>query len=51
MKHLYTAGFVSETGPDEYAPNGISTALATRIAGGMTKNWYANPTVRTSSGC
>ncbi|ORY03336.1 O-methyltransferase-domain-containing protein [Clohesyomyces aquaticus] len=40
LKHLNAAGFVHETGVDEYAANGITAALATRIPAGMTKNCF-----------
>ncbi|PSN74542.1 S-adenosyl-L-methionine-dependent methyltransferase [Corynespora cassiicola Philippines] len=40
LKHLNAAGFVKETGPNEYIGNDITAALATRIPSGTTKNCY-----------
>ncbi|KAF2112724.1 putative hydroxyindole O-methyltransferase [Lophiotrema nucula] len=40
LKHLYCCGFVNETGSNEFAPNAITAALATRICKGMTIDCY-----------
>lgn len=39
LKHLAAADIVTETGADEYAPNAISTLLATPPAQGVIVNW------------